>query len=96
MGMRMSRMIATRPDVVGKLEPGFGVDRGSDFEPLELEHSRKRIRNRPIVVYDKDGLGCRLSQRALGRGNHRIIMRPNEIPVKRLSRLTYRVPPEVP
>ena len=49
---------------------------------LELQHAREGIGHRTVVVYDEDGFDRGLGQRALGGGNHRIILKPKEFGVK--------------
>ena len=74
--------IRDRSDVLGELESGLGVDGRCHFETLEPEHARERISHRPVVVDDEDRLRGGLRERALGRGNHRIIMKVKGIRVK--------------
>ena len=68
-----------RADAVGELETGLGDERGGDVETLELEHPRERIGDRSVVVHDQDGSWWRTRRGALGRGNHRIILKAKEI-----------------
>jgi len=71
-----------RPDVLGELQARLGINGRGDLETLELEHPREGIGDRSIVVYDEDCFRLRFGEGALGRSNHRIILKPKEIGVK--------------
>ena len=81
-GMRMSRMIALGRTLSASSRPASALMARGDLETLELEHPREGIGDRSVVVHDQDCFGRRFGEGALGRGNHRIILKPKEIGVK--------------
>ena len=63
-----------REDVVGKLQPSLGAERGCHLKTLELEHARERVGDGTIVVDNQDGSGRSLRWMGFGRRNHCIIL----------------------
>ena len=57
MGIRMSRMMAFGRTLSASSSPASALERGRDFETLELEHPRERIGDGAVVVDDQDGPG---------------------------------------
>ena len=56
-GIRMSRMMASGLDGVGKLQARLGGEGSRHPESLQLEHPGEGIGHRPVVVHDQDGPG---------------------------------------
>ena len=55
-GIRMSRMIACGWIGVGQLRgPTAGSSAVATSKPLELQHPREGVGDRPVVVHDEDG-----------------------------------------
>ena len=81
-GIRMSRMMASGRTLSASSSPASAIEGGRDFETLELEHPRERIGHRAVVVHDQDGLRGGLGEGALGRSDHRIILKAKGMGVK--------------
>ena len=82
-GIRMSRMIASGATLSASSRPASADMRGRDLETLELQHPGERVRHGPVIVHDEDRARGRARGMTLGRRNHRIILRANDIHVKK-------------